>query len=524
MSELWGLLAVMPAALVMCLVLTGVHGYLGLHVLRRKVIFVDLALAQIAALGGLTAMALGFDPEHGAHAGGGVAHLHLFELLGWDIAAPSDEVMVYAFSLTFALGGAAVFAFTRMRDERVPQEAFIGVTFATAIAIALLLLVRVGGGAEQIRNMLARDALLFATWGDVAKTGALYGTIAIFHGVYWRRFFAISDDPERARKSGLNLRLWDFLFYASFALVITESVQIAGVLLVFSYLVVPGAVGVLFARRIGYQVVLAWAAGLGISALGLLVCAWDNLEPPGSSPGPWIVTGLAGLLLAVGVLRAFGATRQKGRFLLRTAAVLLAGLLGFGLLQLLSKVEVHDHTHGHHPGGEADGEAAPEDPILEALRAGPAEQLRALQAIEADPRPEYAGALAELLFSDPPPQVTEPAVELLLEFEERSSAEALFHTAGRGLDPGLSVAVARALGALRDPRAIPVALDALEEGLSPFDALDATDLLTALTGQGVDAETPETLRALRTFWETKGEALVWDEAAGRFGFPPTQAE
>jgi zinc/manganese transport system permease protein len=221
-SGLLELLAVMPAALVMCLVLTGVHGYLGLHVLRRKVIFVDLALAQIAALGGISAMALGFDPEH-AEAG---AHhtLRIFQMLGWQVQAPEATTMVYAFSLVFALGGAAVFATSRMRDERVPQEAFIGITFATAIAIALLLLVRVGGGAEQIRNMLARDALLLSTWTDVAKTASLYGAIALLHVVFRDRFLLISEDPEAARAKGMSLRWWDFLFYASFALVITESV------------------------------------------------------------------------------------------------------------------------------------------------------------------------------------------------------------------------------------------------------------------------------------------------------------
>ncbi|MDF1564263.1 MAG: metal ABC transporter permease [Deltaproteobacteria bacterium] len=514
MSGLWGLLAVMPAALAMCFVLTGVHGYLGLHVLRRKVIFVDLALAQIAALGGLTAMALGFDPEHGD---GGEAHLHLFVLLGWDVPAPPDEVMVYALSLAFALGGAAIFAFTRMRDERVPQEAFIGVTFATAIAVALLMLTRVGGGAEQIRNMLARDALLFATWGDVAKTGLLYGAIAAFHGVYWRRFFAISDDPEKARADGLNLRLWDFLFYASFALVITESVQIAGVLLVFSYLVVPGAVGVLFAERIGWQVVLAWASGLGISALGLLLCAWDNLEPPGSSPGPWIVAGLAGLLLLVGVVRAYRGTAKRGRFLARGAVVLVLVLLGAGFLNLLSKAEVHDHAHGqaHAPGEQ--GEL--EDPILEALAGGPAEQLRALEAIEADPKEGHAAAIARLLQTDPPPQVTEPALELLAAMADPATADALVHTSERELDPGLKVTTARALGKLKDRRAIPILLSALEAGLAPFDAMDAGDLLGELTGRTIDAECSECLGKLREWWESEGETVEWDEEAGAFRAP-----
>jgi len=514
MNNLWSLLAVMPAALAMCFVLTGVHGYLGLHVLRRKVIFVDLALAQIAALGGITAMALGFDPEHGEE---GVRHtLRIFQALGWDLPAPSDSTMVYAFSLVFALFGAAVFAFTRMRDERVPQEAFIGVTFATAIALALLLLVRVGGGAEQIRNMLARDALLFSTWTDVAKTGALYGSIALFHLVFYKRFFAISENHEEELRAGTNLRLWDFLFYASFALVITESVQIAGVLLVFSYLVVPGAVGVLFATRVRSQVLLAWGTGFGVSAAGLLICAVDNLEPPGSSPGPWIVAGLASVLLAVGLVRALRHSERPLRFLLRMGLG-LAALIALVLMgPLLSKVELHEGSS-----------AAESDPILALLKGSQEEQLRAIHELELNPAPQYAEAMAELLLGDPQAQVTEAAIEQCRKLGGTRSTEALFHTASRPLDPTLRAAAAMALLSLHDPRALTLLFELLQSAaLPPFDESDVAESLAAATGQPLDAEDSESVASLGRWLESSRAALRFDAAADRFvaGAPKPNAK
>jgi zinc/manganese transport system permease protein len=193
--------------LAMCLVLTGIHGYLGIHVLSRKVIFVDLALAQIAALGSTYAFLLGYDPR-------------------------TDSGTVYLFSLGFTFIGAAVFSLTRMRHDKVPQEAFIGIVYATASATSLLLLAKASGEAEHIKEMLVGNILL-VTWPTIIKTAIIYAVIGAFHWIFRKPFFEISADPEAALARGRRVRLWDFFFYASFGLVITSSVAVAGVLLVF---------------------------------------------------------------------------------------------------------------------------------------------------------------------------------------------------------------------------------------------------------------------------------------------------
>lgn len=494
------ILSVMPAAFVMCLVLTGIHGYLGLHVLTRKVIFVDLALAQIAALGGIVAMGLGYDmhEEVGVHA----EHtLRLFEWLGWHVAAPPDAVMIYLFSLTFALAGAAVFALTRMKHERVPQEAFIGISFATAVALALLILAHRGGGAEHVKNMLASDALMLASWSHVAKTAGLYAVVGTIHVVFRRKFFRISFDPEAAMAEGMRVRWWDFVFYATFGFVITSSVAIAGVLLVFSYLVVPGAIAVMFADRVAVRVTLAWATGFLASVLGMLACAWDNVEPPGSPPGPWIVACFAGMLLLAGLVRKWISDTRRAR----TAASVLAGCAVVGVF-LAGMVSMEKRTTHEHAG----------DPILEALRGGLAESLRAIDRIEELGDPHYVPALADLLLHDPSDAVVEHAVKTVASFGDRTALPALLHTTERDLDPGLLTEVARAVATLGDPRAIGILVQTLRGDTPPFLLDEAASLLASITGHAIDPADPATVDAVEA-WAREHEAtLHWDPVRERF--------
>ncbi|HEV8132538.1 MAG TPA: iron chelate uptake ABC transporter family permease subunit, partial [Acidobacteriota bacterium] len=170
-----------------CLVLSINHVYLGIHVIARKVIFVDLALAQIAALGATYALTLGYDPN-------------------------SDAVKVSFFSLAFTFVGAGAFAIARMRKEKVPQEAFIGIIYAAASAAAILILSKSATGGEELKHMLVGDVLLVAP-REVLNMAILYGSIGIFHVIFRKKFLAISLDPERAEASGMNIRLWDILFY-----------------------------------------------------------------------------------------------------------------------------------------------------------------------------------------------------------------------------------------------------------------------------------------------------------------------
>lgn len=237
------MLELLLAPLATCLILTGIHAYLGLHVIERKVLFVDLSLAQIAALGTAAGFVAGYDLDSGVS---------------------------YSFSLIFTLLGAAIFSITRMRRERVPQEAIIGITYAVAASASILVLVRSAEGAERVKSMLV-GSILFVDWNDVATMAVLYGLVGIFHYICRDRFLTISMDPEAAFERGVRVRLWDFWFYASFGVVVTSSVRVAGVLLVFSFLVVPAVAGVLLARTVARRLAAGWCTGIAVSCLGLYV-------------------------------------------------------------------------------------------------------------------------------------------------------------------------------------------------------------------------------------------------------------
>src|SRR6201997_1951097 len=222
------------------LILTGIHAYLGVHVVERGVIFVDLALAQIAALGATTAILIGMDP-HGTGA--------------------------YWMSLGFTFVGAGIFTFVRSRQKRIPLEAFIGITYAVASAAAILAMSKATGETEHLKDMLVGN-ILAVSRHDVIKTALLYGGMGVFHYIFRRRFLLISTDPEQAEAQGISIRFWDFFFYASFGFVVTSSVAIAGVLLVFCYLIVPSVGAMLFADRIGARLAIGWTMGTLVSALG----------------------------------------------------------------------------------------------------------------------------------------------------------------------------------------------------------------------------------------------------------------
>jgi zinc/manganese transport system permease protein len=223
------------------LILTGIHAYLGVHVVERGVIFVDLALAQIAALGATIAILVGMDP-HGTGA--------------------------YWLSLCFTFIGAGVFAFARTRRGHIPQEAFIGIAYAVASAAAILAMSKATGETEHLKDMLVGN-ILAVSRHDVLKTAVLYGVIGVFHYFFRRRFLLISTDPDRAEAQGMSIRFWDFLFYASFGFVVTSSVAIAGVLLVFCYLIVPSVGAMLFADKVGRRLAIGWTMGTLVSALGV---------------------------------------------------------------------------------------------------------------------------------------------------------------------------------------------------------------------------------------------------------------
>ncbi len=259
------------------LVLTGIHAYLGLHVVERGVIFVDLSLAQVAALGATIAFLFGFE-LHGLGA--------------------------YFFSLGFTLCGAALFALSRSQKSKIPQEAFIGIVYAVSAAAAILIMDRLPEGAEHIKHILVGN-LLAVTPHDVIKMAVLYSFIGFLHWLWRRPFLMISTDPRGAFSRGYNVRAWDFLFYASFGFVVTSSVAVAGVLLVFSYLIVPSVAAMLFSDKVGKRLTFGWIMGALVSLIGM-VASYRFDAPTGAT-----VICTFGLTLLVLVIFRFIFLRSK---------------------------------------------------------------------------------------------------------------------------------------------------------------------------------------------------------------------
>ncbi len=317
-------LSLMALPFLECLILVGIHSYLGLHVIRRRVIFVDLALAQVAALGTTIAFLFGLNP----HSTG-----------------------AYVFSLSFTFLGAAVFSLTRLRNDRVPQEAVIGLSYALAASIGVLAIFGAPHGAEHIQN-ISTGALLWVSAEDVREAAIAYSFVGIIHFVFRDRFRLISENPEEAHRQGISVRWWDFLFYLLFGLVITHSVQTAGVLLVFVFLVVPAILGVMLTDRMGLQLAIGWGVGTVVSVLGLAASYYGDLPS-----GPTVVAayGLAllGVALAVYVIRAKRRIRALGHVALGTVvvAVLAVGFIGAGRFMAgipsLAQGPDHDHHAGH---------------------------------------------------------------------------------------------------------------------------------------------------------------------------------
>jgi zinc/manganese transport system permease protein len=295
-----------------CIILVGIHSYLGLHVLRRQIIFVDLSIAQMAGLGTAAAILAGFHPG----------------------SAPS-----YLYSLSFAFLGAILFSATRFkRHQEIPQEAVIGLVYAVAAAVAFLLLDRAATGSEHMKDIISGN-LLWVRKAEVVKAAVIYAVIGGIHVLFKDKFYRVSTDPEGARNEGMNIFFWDLLFYATFAVVITTSVEVAGVLLVFTFLVTPAIMAMLTTADFSKQLIFGWVTGTIVSLVGLgLSYALDFPSGPAV-----VVTYAVALVLWGAVLNI----REEKRLFPCTRRVCLSGVgLGVFLLWLwLLKEIFHGHTH-----------------------------------------------------------------------------------------------------------------------------------------------------------------------------------
>jgi zinc/manganese transport system permease protein len=310
------ILDIMLPAFAECLVLVGIHSYLGIHVIKRKVIFVDLSLAQIAALGTTVAFLFGIAPE---------------------------SMGAYWFSLGFTFIGAAVFSVSRFRHEKIPQEAIIGLVYALAAAVAILVIDRAPQGAEHIKEILT-GSILWVKWRTIGIAASIYVLVGIFHFIFRDKFILISNNPEKAYQSGIKVRMWDFLFYVTFGIVIAHSVKTAGVLLVFVFLVVPAIATLLLTDKLWLQLILGWSMGTVVSIVGLLISYLADLPS-----GPTVVAtyGLALLLLALILYVVRSDNRQIAfRNLVAGIAVLiLTSGVFYGMVKIFEPGVHFDEPH-----------------------------------------------------------------------------------------------------------------------------------------------------------------------------------
>lgn len=268
----------LAAPFVMCLILAGIHCYLGLHVLARGVIFVDLSLAQVAAFGATLAIFFGFDHQ---------------------------SASTYFISLGSTFCAAALFAMARRHEKLFSQEAIIGIVYALASAAVVLVVDKIAHGAEHIKDLLVGQ-VLWVTWFDVVKTALIYGVVSVVHYIFRKELLAASFGHGSAKKRPF----WDFLFYALFGVVITSSVSMAGVLQVFAYLIVPSVVGTLFFRTIRSRLIFGWALGFVLSFSGLVLSYYWDLPA-----GAFIVVCFAGLPVLLLLVSPWIKFEQKKSFI-----------------------------------------------------------------------------------------------------------------------------------------------------------------------------------------------------------------
>ncbi|MFP4467003.1 MAG: metal ABC transporter permease [Candidatus Goldiibacteriota bacterium] len=252
-------------------VLTGIHVYLGMHILRRGVIFVDLAIAQLAAFGAIIALAAGFHPQGAAG---------------------------YFIPLLFTFAGAVVFTAAGHYREKLNQEALIGIVYVVSTAAAVIALVNAPAEADQIKYMLVGN-ILFVNLPEILKMAAIYSAAGFFYYVNREKFKALTEKSELPGADKRKTMLWDFLFYAVFGVVVTSSVKTAGVLLVFSYLIIPAVCASLLFRAVKHRLIAGWVMGSAMSAAGL-AASWYLDLPTGAS----IVCSLGGLFVLVVVYKA----------------------------------------------------------------------------------------------------------------------------------------------------------------------------------------------------------------------------
>jgi len=460
----------MLAPLLACLILSITHVYLGIHVVARKVIFVDLALAQIAALGATYATTLGYDAN----------------LAG-------DDLVVALFSLAFTFAGAGLFSIARMRKERVPQEAFIGIVYAAASAAAVLILSKSPTGGEELKHMLVGDILLVSI-PTIIHDAILYSLVGIFHIIFRRRFLAISVDAEAAQASGINIRIWDLLFYMTFGVLVTRSVAIAGVLLVFSYLVIPAVIAQMWSDTIKGRLLIGWTIALSASIVGIL---WSFASD--YPTGPAVVMTLASFLIVSGATYSIKHSPAPGRAAASVAIFLAIGVVFFGTLSSFRKGAA----------AESSNPVSVVDRLLEELgHDEPASQLDAISHLVGVEDKRIIPALSTLLEKTPSDQVVEAVAKALGKTNNPQAAPALRAALQKDHDPFLKLTLAEALVGLKDKAGYNALLEMLKGDEPVLLRSEALELMKKEAGQDFGYNPEKTATENRAALE---KVAVWVE-------------
>jgi len=255
-----------------CLTLIGIHGYFGIHVLKRGIIFIDIAMAQIAALG--VTVAFLFNINHTGH-------------------------QTYFFSLIFVVLAAYLFSTLKCKRPRICIEAIIGISYAVASTAAVILIDQAAGAPEHIKEMLI-GSILWVQWPAIVKSVIVYALIGLVHYFFRDKFIALSENFDAVKKSGLNVRLWDFLFYLTLGIVVMHSVRIGGILIVFAFLIIPSSISALFSSSWKNRIIFGWVSGAIVSILGLIL-SWKYDVPS----GPAVVLFLGLFLIGAVLIKRF---------------------------------------------------------------------------------------------------------------------------------------------------------------------------------------------------------------------------
>lgn len=458
---------ILLAPFVACLILTGIHTYLGLHVVSRGVIFVDLALAQIAALGATFAFLLGYA-AHGR--------------------------VSYLYSLLFAFVGAAIFSISKLRDKRVPQEAFIGIAFAVASAATILIADRAPEGSEFVQAMLT-GTLLWVTWPTIAKTALIYALIGLIHWVYRKRFLMMSLDPQGAADAGFSVRWWDFLFYMSFGFVITSSVAIAGVLLVFSFLVIPSVIAMLFATRTRVRLAIGWCVGTVVSMVGLgLSYAYDFPS------GPAVVVTFGLTLVAAATARYLINADRRAIALARVLATIVLVALGLWL----AFANAADGTFV--PEADAGPASAGGVSAADQINAG----LDSLRLAPESPPPNLAAMLGDddahlhsLLITGQVEFLEDDVALLAVTIPDGAAHEVFEELAHHAPDPWVRLRAAQAMVEMDGVVAADALIDLLAADAPLMIKLEASSTLREISGQSFEFD------PTRTFDEQRAAIASW---------------